>query len=171
MSTATRACGSAARTPEAYGADGSMTTSSMPSRNAWDCSPSQSATQAPDLPGTRPSNAPGALVSALTKEVIHGLDLLHPASSSTHRTDLARVSSMPSTRVGSGSGNHAVAAAMSALCAVCQDTPCSAATSDTARFDRAFAAASSARNRALSLDRAGIWVDCWVDVARWLPVC
>jgi hypothetical protein len=29
-STAMRACGSAARTPEAYGADGSITTSSIP---------------------------------------------------------------------------------------------------------------------------------------------
>ncbi|MDV7251887.1 hypothetical protein, partial [Rhodococcus pyridinivorans] len=56
--------------------------------------------------------------SALTNEVIHGFDRVQPASSSTQRTDRARVSSMPSTRVGSGSGSHWLASAMSARCAV-----------------------------------------------------
>lgn len=146
-----------------------MTTSSMPSRNSWDCSPNQSDTQAPDLPGASPSSRPGTVVSASTKEVIHGLDRFHPASSSTHRTDLARVSSMPSTRVGSGSGNQAVAAATSALCAVCQDTSCSAATSDTARLERAMAVANAARSRAVTRERAGICSDCRVNVAREHP--
>ena len=154
------------RTPEAYGAQGSITTSSMPSRNSWDCWPNQSTTQAPDLPGTNPSSRPGVVVSAFTNEVIQGLDRFHPASSSTHRTDLARVSSMPSTRVGSGSGNQAVAATINALCAVCQDTSCSAATSDTARLERAMARASSARNRVVTRALAGIWCDCWVNVPR-----
>ena len=46
--------GGAARIPDAYGADGSITTISIRRRNALDCSPSQSLTQPPVRPGCQP---------------------------------------------------------------------------------------------------------------------
>jgi hypothetical protein len=88
--------------------------------------------------------------------VSHGSDRVQPARPGSHRTDRARVPSMPSTGVGAGSGSHRAAAVTSARCAVCQATPYSAATSDTARFDRATATPSDRRGRSVSRDRGPI---------------
>ena len=96
------------------------------------------------------------MVSALTNEVIHGSLRRHPMSCRIHRTVRARVSSMPRTFVGAGVGSQSADATMKALCTVCHDTWYSAATSDTARFDRATALASRCRSRAVSRARAGI---------------
>jgi hypothetical protein len=142
--------------PEAYGADGSMTATSIRSRNPLSCNANQPFTQAPERPGTRPSNRPGTAGSALTNDVIQGSERLHPASSRNQRTDRARVSSIPSTRVGSGAGSHPAACAIRARWAVSQDRPCSRAMSDTGRFDRAIEAATRSRSRAMARDLAGI---------------
>lgn len=137
----------------------------MPARNAGVCSASQSITHAPERPGVSPRRCPGRVGSALTNEVIHGFDRVQPASSSTQRTDRARVSSMPSTRVGSGSGSHWLASAMSARCAVDHATWYSLATSLTARLPDAIAEPIFSRSRVVSRDRAGTARDCCVNVA------
>jgi hypothetical protein len=84
------AIGSAARTPEAYGADGSITTSSISARNSTVCAASQLRTHAPDRPGASPSSTPGvpvsARVSASTNEVNQGSERRHPVGSSNQRT-------------------------------------------------------------------------------------
>ncbi|GEM_PF-4599541 len=165
-STAIRACGRAARTPEAYGADGSMTTTAIPARNAALCSPSQVRTQAPDRPGAKPNSIPGPVVSASTNEVIHGSVRRHPVCSRSHRTLRARVSSMPNTRVGGGGGSHRTAAAINAACAVCHATAYSLATSATARFDPAIAVANAWRSRLVSRDRSPISTLAWVNERR-----
>jgi hypothetical protein len=136
LSTAICACGSARRIPDAYGADGSITTVSTMPRKCSVCRPSQVRTHAPDRPGASPSSTPAPAVSASTNEVSHGSDRRHPCGSSSHRTRRARVSSTPSTRVGVGSGSHLAAARTSAVCAVCHDTPYSRHTSATDRFRR-----------------------------------
>jgi len=69
--------------------------------------------------------------------------------------DLARVSSMPNSRVGSGAGSHLAAALINAVWAVSQDTPYSPATSDTARLADAIASAIFSRSRFVSLARGG----------------
>ena len=81
------------------------------------------------------------------ERVSHGSVRRQPASARTHRTDRARVSSIPSTRTGSGAGSHLAAAATSARCAVGQDTRWARATSSTARFPDAIATASALRSR------------------------
>jgi len=155
-STAICACGSAARIPDAYGADGSITTVLTPDRNSGVCSASQLFTQPPERPGASPSSSPRRAGSASTNDVSQGSERLHPVVSRSQRTLRARVSSMPSTAVGVGSGSHLVAATTRARWAVCQATPCSAATSDTARFDPAIALAKCSRSLAVSRDRGGI---------------
>ena len=79
-----------------------------------------------------------------------------PVGSSRQRTRCARVSSMPSTRVGGGQGNHRAAAVTSASCAMSQLTQWAALASATARFDPAIAVASWSRSRSVSRDRGGI---------------
>jgi len=155
-STAICAYGSAARIPDAYGADGSITTVLTPARKATSCSASQLFTQPPERPGASPSSRPRLVGSASTNDVSQGSERLHPVASRSQRTLRARVSSIPSTAVGVGSGSHLAAAATRARWAVCQATPCSAATSDTARFDPAIALAKCSRSLAVSRDRGGI---------------
>ncbi|GGL45796.1 hypothetical protein H9L10_11990 [Phycicoccus endophyticus] len=140
-----------------------MTTTSIPSRNAGVCSASQSFTHAPDRPGANPSIRPGPAVSASTNEVSHGSVRRQPGSARTRRTDRARVSSIPSTRTGSGAGSHRAAAATSARWAVGQDTRWVRATSLTARFPEAISVASAVRNRLVSRARVGIASDCCVN--------
>ncbi len=111
--------GSAVRIPEAYGAQVSMTTTSIAARKVGVCSASQSRTHAPDRPGASPSILPGPVVSASTKDISQGSVRRQPASARTHRTDVARVSS---TAPGSARGSHRAAAATSARCAVGHDT-------------------------------------------------
>jgi hypothetical protein len=142
LSTAICTPGSAARIPDAYGADGSMTTSSIAFRNASVCSASQSRTQAPVRPGANPSSDPGPSAEQSTKLVSHGSERFQVMPSSTQRTDRNLVSSIPNLLVGSGSGSQRAAAATSALCAVGHDTPYSRATSDTARLLPAIARAT-----------------------------
>src|SRR5690606_2689259 len=80
-----------------------------------------------------------------------------------------RVSSIPSTAVGAGSGSHRAAAAINARCAVCQAMRYSPATSATARFDAAIAEATLDRSRFVSRDRGGI---CSIaSVNEPLPHC
>ena len=100
-----------------------MTTTSIAARNPGLCSLSQSFTHAPDRPGANPSIQPGPVVSASTKLVSHGSVRRQPAPARTHRTERARVSSIPSTLVDSGAGSHLAAAATNARCAVGHDTP------------------------------------------------
>jgi hypothetical protein len=138
--------------PEAYGADGSITTIWTASRNAAACSASHSRTQPPVRPGASPSSDPGPSREQSTNEVSHGSERCQVTPSNNHRTDRNRVSSIPSRVVGVGSGSHLAAAATRALCAVGQDTPYSAATSDTARFPTAIASATLVRS--LSVTRA-----------------
>ena len=156
LSTAIRAFGSAARMPAAYGADGSITTSSTVSRNAAVCSASHSRTQPPVRPGDSPSRLPGPSREQSTNDVSHGSDRFQVTPSRIQRTDRNRVSSIPNRLVGVGSGSHRAAAAMSALCAVGHDTPYSPATSDTARFPAAIASATLARSRSVTRPRGRI---------------
>jgi hypothetical protein len=153
LSTAIRASGSAARIPDAYGADGSITTISIRRRKASDWALSQSFTQLPERPGASPSSGPGRPGVQSTKLVSHGSARFQPVPSRIHLTDRNRVSSIPNTAVGGGSGNHRAAAATSALCAVGHDTPYSAATSATARLLVAIAVASLSRSRSVTLAR------------------
>ena len=155
LSTAIRTPGRAARIPDAQGADGSMTTSSIAARNAGVCTPSQSFTQPPVRPGANPSKDLSPLVEQSTNEVSHGSDRRHVTPSRSHRTDRNRVSSIPSRLVGAGSGNHFAAAAINALCAVGPDTWYSPATSETARFPGRDRPASLSRSRSLTLARGG----------------
>ena len=113
LSTAISAFGSAARIPEAYGADGSITTISIAARNAGVCSASH-LTQLPVRPGANPSSDPGPSAEQSTKLVSHGSDRFQVMPSRIQRTDRKRVSSMPSRVVGSGSGSHRAAAATKA---------------------------------------------------------
>ena len=145
--------------PDAYGADGSITTISIASRNASVCSASQSRTQPPVRPGANPSSDPGPSREQSTKEVSHGSDRFQVIPSRIQRTDRNRVSSIPSLLVGSGSGSHRAAAATSALCAVGHDTPYSAATSETARLLPAIAVASCSRSRSVTRARGRTAVD------------
>jgi hypothetical protein len=69
-----------------------------------------------------------------TKLVIHGSERRQVIPSRIQRTDRNRVSSIPSTAVGSGSGSQWAAAVIRALCAVGHDTLYSAATSATDRL-------------------------------------
>ena len=96
LSTAISAFGSAARIPEAYGADGSITTISIAARNAGVCSASHSLTQLPVRPGANPSSDPGPSAEQSTKLVSHGSDRFQVMPSRIQRTDRKRVSSMPS---------------------------------------------------------------------------
>jgi len=66
-----------------------------------------------------------------------------------------RVSSMPSTRVGSGSARNALAWATNARCAVGHDTPWTVATSDTERAASPIAAPIWVRSRPVVRARAG----------------
>src|SRR5215213_1870776 len=166
LSTAINASGRAARMPEAYGADGSMTTISTLRRNASVCSPSQSRTHAPVRPGAKPSSDPGPSREQSTNEVSHGSDRFQVISSRTQRTDRNRVSSIPNRVVGTGSGSHLAAAATSALCAVRHDTPYSAATSETARLLDAIARATCSRSRSVTRARGRIALDSWVNDLR-----
>ena len=151
MSTAIPTPGSAARMPDAYGADGSITTSSIASRNALVCSASQSRTQPPVRPGANPSNDPGPIGGAVDEaDVSHGSDRLQVIPSRIQRTDRNRVSSIPNRLVGSGSGSQRAAAATSDLCAVGHDTPYSRATSDTARFAAGDRVATRSRSRSVT---------------------
>jgi hypothetical protein len=75
-----------------------MTATSIPSRNLWSCNDNQPFTQAPERPGTRPSNRPGTAGSALTNDVIQGSERFHPRSSRSQRTDRARVFPPPRLR-------------------------------------------------------------------------
>jgi hypothetical protein len=102
------------------------------------------------------------VVSALTKLVSHGSAHFQPASCSTHRTERARVSSMPNIRVGSGSGSHLAAAATSARWAVGHVIPYRPVTSDTARFPDPIAVATASRSRLVNLARSGI-SDTWMN--------
>jgi hypothetical protein len=106
LSTAIFTPGRAARIPDAYGADGSITTISIRRRKASDCSSSHSRTQAPVRPGASPSNVPGRPGVQSTKLVSHGSDRFQVMPSRIQRTDRNRVSSIPSTEVGSGSGSQ-----------------------------------------------------------------
>src|SRR5215218_3519442 len=160
-STAINASGRAARMPEAYGADGSITTISTFVRNASDCSASQSFTHAPVRPGANPSSDPGPSREQSTKEVSHGSDRFHDTPSRTQRTDRNLVSSMPSLLVGAGSGSHPAAAAISALCAVGHDTRYSRATSETARLLDAIAVATWCRSRSVTRARGRTAVETW----------
>jgi len=117
-STAIFTPGRAARIPDSYGADGSITTISIRRRNASDWTPRQSRTHPPLRTGVRPSSGPGWPGVQSTKLVIHGSEGRQLVPSRIHRTDWNRVSSMPSTAVGAGSGSRRAAAAISALCAV-----------------------------------------------------
>jgi len=76
-------------------------------------------------------------------------------ASSSQRGLPRRVSSIPSTSVGSGSASAAAAASMTALCAVGQDTPNAPATSLTARFASPTAAPIARRIRPVTLARGG----------------
>src|SRR5215211_4507101 len=128
--------------PEAYGAEGSITTISIRLRNASDCSPSHSRTHAPVRPGANPSSDPGPSRLQSTNEVSQGSERFHITPSRIQRTEENRVSSIPSRPVGSGSGSQLVAAWVSALCAVGHETTYSRATSDTARLLSAIALAT-----------------------------
>jgi hypothetical protein len=166
LSTAISAFGSAARMPEAYGADGSMTTISILFRKASVCSPSQSLTHPPVRPGANPSSDPGPSREQSTNEVSHGSDRFQVIPSKIQRTDRNRVSSIPSRVVGSGSGSHLAAAAMSALCAVGHDTPYSAATSETALLLEAIAVASWCRSRSVTRALGRTAAAGWVKLFR-----
>jgi hypothetical protein len=152
--------------PEAYGADGSITTTSTWSRNMGVCSPSQSRTHAPVRPGAKPSNDPGPSTLQSTKEVSQGSDRFQVIPSSSQRTDRNRVSSIPSRVVGAGAGSHRAAAATRARWAVGQDTPYSAATSDTARFPAAIASATRVRSRSVTRPRGRTATLGWVNERR-----
>jgi hypothetical protein len=152
--------------PDAYGADGSITTISIRLRNASDCSPSQSRTQAPVRPGANPSSDPDPSRLQSTNEVSHGSDRLQVTPSRIQRTDRNRVSSIPNRLVGVGSGSHRADAATSALCAVGHDTPYSAATSQTARLLAAIAVATRVRSRSVTRPRSRTAVEVWVNVFR-----
>ena len=91
-------------------------------------------TQPPVRPGANPSSDPGPSGEQSTKLVSHGSDRFQVMPSRIQRTDRNRVSSIPRPPVGSGSGSHLAAAATRALWAVGQDTPYSAATSETGRL-------------------------------------
>ena len=157
------ACGNSRRIAAANGADGSNATTSMPARQASGCAVSHVATAAPDRPGTKPSSHPGRPVSRSTKDVIHGFDSRQPGrspSAQVQRADRARVSSRPSIRTGAaGTSARPTAATTSARCTLHQDTPYSAATSDSARAERDAACSSRARNRAVSRHRGGTCAD------------
>src|SRR5207344_1686230 len=166
LSTAILASGSAARIPEAYGADGSITTILVFFRKASDCSPSHSRTHAPVRPGANPSSDPGPSREQSTKLVSHGSDRLQVIPSKIQRTEANRVSSIPSLLVGCGCGSHFVAATTNALCAVGQDTPYSTATSATARLLDAIAIATRCRSRSVTRARGSTAVDVRVKVLR-----
>jgi hypothetical protein len=101
-----------------------------------------------------------------TKLVSHGSDRFQVIPSRIQRTDRNRVSSIPNTAVGSGSGSQRAAAAISALCAVGHDTPYSAATSATARLLLAIADASLSRSRSVSRARGRTASAAWVNDRR-----
>jgi hypothetical protein len=113
LSTAINVFGRAARIPDAYGADGSMTTISIAFLNASVCSANQSRTHPPVRPGANPSSDPASPEQS-TNEVSHGSDRFQVMPSKIQRTEPNRVSSIPSLLVGSGSGSHLAAAATSA---------------------------------------------------------
>ena len=69
LSTAIRASGRAVRIPPAYGADGSITTRSMPARNAGVCSASQSITHAPERPGVSQGLGANFVPEILDREI------------------------------------------------------------------------------------------------------
>src|SRR5215213_9427945 len=166
LSTAIWASDRAARIPEAYGADGSITTILIIFRKASDCSPSQSRTHAPVRPGANPSSDPGPSREQSTKLVSHGSDRFQVIPSKIQRTEPNRVSSIPNRLVGGGSGNHFVAATTSALCAVGQDTSYSPATSETARLPDAIALATCSRSRSVTRARGRTAAETWVNVLR-----
>jgi hypothetical protein len=150
--------------PEAYGAEGSMTTISIFLRKASFCSASQSFTQAPVRPGANPSRDPGPSREQSTKLVSHGSDRRHVMPSRIQRTDRNLVSSIPNRVVGSGTGSQRAAWDTSAWCAVGQDTPYSRATSATARLLDAIAVATFSRSRSVTRPRGRTAAAAWVNV-------
>lgn len=101
-----------------------------------------------------------------TKLVSHGSDRFQVIPSSSQRTDRNRVSSIPDRVVSVGSGSHPATAVTNALCALGQDTPYSAATSDTARSPAAIDSATRARSRSVTLARARTATLGWVNDRR-----
>jgi hypothetical protein len=85
--------------------------------------------------------------------------------SGSHRGRPNRVSSMPSTGVGSGSPSSTAPCTTTARCTVGHETPCAAATSDWSR-PSCTATASAVRSRVVVRIPAGTWATCSVNVAR-----
>src|SRR5215210_5593518 len=81
----------------------------------------------------------------------------------SHRGRPNRVSSMPSTRTGSGSASSAAAWTTTARCTVGHDTPCAAATSDWSR-PSSTATASAIRSLVVVRIPAGTCAICSVNV-------
>ena len=106
-----------------------------------------------------------------TNPVSHGSvrrQRIRPSSctpSGSHRGRPKRVSSMPSTVVGSGSTNSTAPRATTARCTVGHDTPCAEATSDWSR-PSSTATASAARSRVVVRIPAGTWTTCSVNDPR-----
>ena len=136
LSTAIFASGSAARIPDAYGADGSITTISIAVRNSSDllAQPLLHAASgaARSQPQQRSRPVAGAVDEAGQPRIgpLPGDAVQDPADRSgtgSHRSPARSSAPVRQPRA---------AAAISALCAVGHDTPYSAATSETARLRR-----------------------------------
>ena len=143
-----------------------MATYLMPSRNSGVRADSHATTAAPVRPSRCPSRPWEPARS--TKPVSHGSTRTQrPVSQQySHLGFPRRVSSMPSTGVGSGSPSSASACAAKARCAVGHDTPCVAATSVTERAASPIAAPIWVRSRPVMRARAGICAMASVNEAR-----
>jgi len=143
------------RNAAAYTAAGSIATYSTASRNCGVRACSHSITAALVRPVRCPSSP--CSPSRSTNPVSHGSTRTHPLSPPrySHLGLPRRVSSIPSTRTGSGSASRASACSMKARCAVGHDTRCAAATSDTDRAASPIADPIWARNRRVVRARGG----------------
>jgi hypothetical protein len=163
-STATRACGSRWRTAAAYGADGSIATTSTSSRQAWPRSASHRDTAALVRPSTCPSSPWPPAKS--TNPVSHGSTSTHrPSSPCRQRGRPKRVSSIPSRLVGAGSAGNNATAAVTDRCTVGHDTRWLRATSATHRFSPT-ASAIACRSRTVVRPRGGTTGTVSVNVRR-----
>jgi hypothetical protein len=139
----------------------------MPARNASVRAASQACTAALVRPSTCPNRDWSPVMS--TNPVSHGSVRCHrirPSScrpSGSHRGRPNRVSSMPSTRTGSGSASCAPAWTTTARCTVGHDTACAEATSDWSR-PSSTATASATRSLVVVRIPAGTCATCSVNV-------
>lgn len=155
-----RTLGNAVRTPDAYGADGSITPISSAARTAPGCSADQSFDAAAGTARATPSRPPARPATGAVDGV--GQPRVRPppvdaVEDPPDRSEPSLIDPQHSGRVGSASDSHLAAGATRALCAVGHDhdTPYSKAMSATDPLLEAIADAVLSRSRSVSRPEAG----------------